>query len=371
MSPAHDIPLTSDRGLRATAAGAPPLGPAPGTALGTALSLGEKAIGIVRDVVGPDAGRPWALLDFPCGRNVGDSAIWLGTRRALAQIGLPPPTYTCDDRTFEPEVLAQRVGNGPILILGGGNFGDLFQKHQRLRESVVSAFPTNRVIQLPQSIHFVTTAATERARRAMSGHRHLTVLVRDARSLEIATRDLGLNGILCPDLAYGLGELPRTRPVTRRILWLTRGDEWSVHEPPDVAANIFASDWPADLVSIPRLRVRWLSSWIRRGLFRGLPLRDSLSRAYDPLARRRLARAVSWMSSASVVVTDRLHGHVIASLLGIPTVLLDDATGKVRAFYDTWLAGAPGVSWADEPYEALRLAHEMLDASALVAGDGA
>lgn len=110
--------------------------------------------------------------------------------------------------------------------------------------------------------------------------------------------------------------------------------------------------------------MRWLSSLLRRGRARRLPLRDWLSGAYEPLARWRVERGLRWLSSASVVVTDRLHGHVLSLLGGTPHVLLDDRSGKIRSFYEAWTKGSPGVRWAEAPAEALAEARRLLDAPA-------
>lgn len=323
-------------------------------------ALAAEAVGAVRAALASDVGRPYALLDFPCFPNLGDNAIWLGTRAVLGAIGMPPPAYTCDNRTFEPDVLARLVGDGPILLLGGGNFGDLFAKHQRLREQVVARFPANPVLQLPQTIRFASRETEAAARRAFSPHGRLKILVRDAESLETATKSLGLDAVLCPDLAFGLGGRPSPSRRRRRILWLARGDAWRRHEPPPEDRDLVVSDWPRERPSIRRTYVRVLSSWIRRGRARGTRVRTALSAAYDPLARWRVERGLAWLSREAVVVTDRLHGHVLAMLTGTPHVLLDDATGKVRAFHDAFSRGVAGIVWADDAAEALVRARRML-----------
>ena len=96
--------------------------------------------------------RPYALLDYPAYANVGDNAIWLGTLEALRQLGAGPPAYTCCADTYHADSLRRRVQDGPVLIKGGGNFGDLYPRHQRLRERVVRDFPDNPIVQLPQTV---------------------------------------------------------------------------------------------------------------------------------------------------------------------------------------------------------------------------
>ena len=89
-------------------------------------------------------------------------------------------------------------------------------------------------------------------------------------------------------------------------------------------------------------------------------LRDALTATYDPLARERLLRGCGLLSRGRVVITDRLHGHVLCLLLGIPHVLLENNYGKVRWFSETWTRDCSLACWADSPPEALALAEAML-----------
>jgi pyruvyl transferase EpsO len=61
-----------------------------------------------------------------------------------------------------------------------------------------------------------------------------------------------------------------------------------------------------------------------------------------------------------VVVTDRLHGHILALLLGIPHVVLDNSYGKLHHFIRTWTHASPLVRMAAAPDEATALARELL-----------
>jgi exopolysaccharide biosynthesis predicted pyruvyltransferase EpsI len=336
--------------------------PPPGAMRAAVAALRARLIAILSETLGPWRGAPYALVDFPSYANPGDSAIWAGTRSALAACGFAPPAYACDKRTFEPALLARRVGAGPILVHGGGNFGDVYASHQRLREEVVRRFPGNPVVQLPQSIHFEGDDARRRAREAFRAHPRFVLLVRDEASRRRAREDLGLDARLCPDLSIALGPLPR-RGGGGGIVWIARHDAWARHAPPEDAADVRAWDWPVERLSARRLWVSLLGRGIRAGLGRPLALRRVLSRTYDPAARRRLTRALAGMAPADVVVTDRLHGHVFALLLGIPHVVLDDRTGKIHALHATWTPDVPGIVAARDPDEALAAARAMRDAA--------
>ncbi|WP_276524270.1 polysaccharide pyruvyl transferase family protein, partial [Enterobacter hormaechei] len=53
--------------------------------------------------------------------------------------------------------------------------------------------------------------------------------------------------------------------------------------------------------------------------------------ALDPTARarRRVERGLRLLSRGERIVTDRLHGHILSLLLGIPHVVLDNDYGKL------------------------------------------
>ena len=76
---------------------------------------------------------------------------------------------------------------------------------------------------------------------------------------------------------------------------------------------------------------------------------------YTPLARQRLERGFDLLRSARVVVTDRLHGHILALLLGVPQILIGDRHGKLRGFYDAWTSSSSITRWAASPRDAERM----------------
>ncbi len=300
-----------------------------------------------------------ALLDFPDHGNVGDSAIWLGAFAALRALGAPRPAYTCDTTTYDRKALARAVGDGTILINGGGNFGDLWERHQLFRERVVADFPHNRIVQLPQSVHYEDAAALARSRDAFNRHDHLTLLVRDAASLDLVRREFRATSQLVPDLVFALGALERTSAPVRDILWLKRADKedlWSGEGGADVV------DW---LDEEKTALIRWtdllrykstVTPWLRP---LGWPL---LALTHHRLSTQRMARGVALLSSARVVVTDRLHGHLVALLLGIPHVVLDNSYGKVHRFVNAWTSGSPLVHVAHTPNDANRITRQLISA---------
>ena len=310
-----------------------------------------------------------ALVDFPHTANVGDSVIWLGTLAWLRRSGRGAPRYACSDLTYDPRALARHLGDGTILISGGGNFGDLYPNHQQLRERVIADFPDRRIVQLPQAIHFESAEPLARARRLIDAHRRLTLLARDRRSLEFARAEFRVPSLPCPDMGFGLGALPRPAAATRPIVWLSRGDKEARSGAPVTApAGLERVDWITD---DPRLTIRLhqrAGRWLRhRPGFRPW-CSPWLGFTFDHVARLRLERGIRILSEGEVVVTDRLHGHILALLLGIPHYVSDNSYGKVRGFHEAWTGGSKLTHFCETQAEALGLALAAGGAAGEVSG---
>src|SRR4030095_1042325 len=165
-----------------------------------------------------------ALVDFPNYTNVGDSAIWLGERACLEELGAKI-LYCCDRLTYSKSRLQKKIdSNSIILMQGGGNFGDSWHHHQRFREDVIRDFPNHRIVILPQSICFRAEETLEQARTVIDGHGAVTIMLRDWRSVEFARSHFATRIVLCPDMAFSLGSIGRPLPPSQDILWLARTD---------------------------------------------------------------------------------------------------------------------------------------------------
>jgi pyruvyl transferase EpsO len=60
------------------------------------------------------------------------------------------------------------------------------------------------------------------------------------------------------------------------------------------------------------------------------------ARWWYEFCRRRAVYAASVIKRSRLVVTNRLHGHILSCLLGVPNVVLDNTYGKNSAYYRCW-----------------------------------
>ncbi len=315
------------------------------------------------------AGTRCALVDYPDHWNAGDSAIWLGTLAALDRLGAEV-SYQCEWRTYSAAALSAAVDGGPILIAGGGNLGDLWPISQGFRERVLHDFPENPIIQLPQSVWFEHEENVERFRRLCEAHANFHLVLRDEQSLELAGKYFEVPTSLCPDMAFALGTIDRPAPASIRVFWLSRRDKESRGHPHSIENDdIECRDWtppdseePAFVAARGLLRRKERLKRIMQANTDPARRFTKLAReTFEPLARLRLDRGCRFLSRGQVVITDRLHGHILCLCMGIPHVVLDNSYGKVRSFYEAWTSASSLAQWANSVEEALEIARSLLE----------
>lgn len=305
-----------------------------------------------------------ALLDFPDYGNVGDSAIWLGQVAALQQLGLKI-RYVAQRKSLSLPVLRQRMQRGVVLISGGGNFGTLWPELQAHREQVLAELRDYPVVQLPQSIHYDCDDAIARTRALIAAHPDFTLLVRDEPSRRMASDRLAARTVVCTDSAFLLRHAVRRTAPSVDLVVLARTDkERAGQGVAEALAGCGASHEMADWVDDPMTVPRWLADQVWPRAFGRLaqvpgffPL---LALLWNASARKRLHRGTQLLCRGRVVVTDRLHGHVLCLLLGIPHVVLDNSYGKVQSFIAAWSEGNPLVHRASSAAEAVAKALALL-----------
>jgi pyruvyl transferase EpsO len=311
-----------------------------------------------------DGATDVALLDYPNHVNIGDAAIWAGELAALRALGVRV-AYACDQRSYVAEHLRAALGPRTVILLhGGGNFGDLYPRHQRLRERVLADFPDRRTIQLPQSVAHAGPETAARLRSLAGRHHDLRVLARDRPTQRWFAEEAGIDATLCPDSALALAPLDPGVPRAG-ILWLARTDPEALPTDVEPPAGVRRGDWPhaGPGWDARRLGSRLASAATSAAPAPGRRLWPVATRLFPRLAAERLRTGAAFVGSARVVVTDRLHAHIVSLLCGVPSVLYDNSTGKVRACYELWTGESALAHWGGTAEEALATAAALVDAA--------
>ena len=286
------------------------------------------------------------LFNFAAFENKGDPAITVGELNLIKKLGIELvfhcPITRCDNVTVKnAKVLSRKYSTKELVILmqGGGNvLSYLYEDYNR--ERVLDNFPDFQVILFPQSIwHNASDTETKYFQHVYSKHKHLTFLYRDRNSYNLGKRLFPrVKCYLMPDMAFDIGPTQRFMQPTHDILWLKRNDKESVSYKIPVTEvqkyDVIVNDW-----------------WFWKTPKGSSQLEDAYLMA---------ANGMMFIQRGRVVITDRLHGHILCVLLGIPHVVIDNVNKKISSYMQSWTGGIENVLVAQTPNDALDKALEML-----------
>lgn len=308
-----------------------------------------------------DVSRPVALLDLPVHTNVGDHMILAGEIAYLERLGVRIG-YVCDVRRFDASILRSRMPEGTVLVHGGGNFGDIWLEHQSFRELVARELVDYPIVQLPQTVYFSDLQNAIRANEILGSHPRYTLMVRDRASVDRVERQLpDLKATFVPDMALGWSpeRIPVDSPKGKHTIVLARTDKESAESLTSMVTPLLAGeDRIIDWHMAPWTRTKYTVGRIPGKLSNGG--NDSMKRrllyplirkGYGMINRSNLDAGMQLLSGADVVVTDRLHAHILATLMGIPNIAMDNSYGKVRALYDDYLSRFSTTGFASDEQE--------------------
>lgn len=283
-----------------------------------------------------------ALFDIPTHENVGDNMIWEGEVQYLSQIN-KRIAYETDLFRHSDSTFSRLAPDAPILLHGGGNFGDVWPVFQEFRESIVQMYPNRKIVQLPQTVYFASEERAAQANRILSTHPDFTLLVRDRDSYRRALQSLpDVHVMLCPDMALGWEPPAGTKRVSGRgVLVLARGDKEAAGDlsrqlSPHLPRKYQTRDWRLT----GRQKLMWLVTRVPGRLMKLSPrLRNNLLvfrvvRAANRFNRKQnLTAGLRMVGGRSVVFTNRLHAHVLAGLIGVSHGVTENSYGKIGPIF--------------------------------------
>ena len=200
-----------------------------------------------------------------------------------------------------------------------------------------------------------------------SRHPDLTILARDGYSLQFLNEHFSTKNELCPDMAFCLGPLARPNP-DRDVVYLARTDKESkfsdVGTAPLDGSYISPCDWPeiddAWQWRVGSVLAQFQADHPRVARILDAPVSAAVRKTYYAMARERLRAGCGLLAQGRVVVADRLHAHILALLMGIPHVVLDNNYGKIERFRESWTSGSRLTRVAYSRNEAFETAQAML-----------
>jgi pyruvyl transferase EpsO len=304
----------------------------------------------LKEILGSfDTKKRVVYYDYPLHMNIGDLLINLGTEQFLADHNINVwRRYSVFDM---PDSIKGMEDDVVILCQGGGNFGDLYPNFQNGRERVLRLYPRNRIVILPQTVHFRSRERFFQSMEQFRTHGNCYIFARDNRSLGFLRQASFTQTSAMPDMAHYLwGKL---LPITPRAyeaqpLRFVRRDGEAKSSPllEGNASTVQSYDWPDTTTWSTRHRAGLTLRAIR--FQNGLGLHTQKYWQWHSAQDRAIRDGVRFFSKYRKIYTNRLHVMLLGLLLEREVCAFDNSYGKLSSYRDTWLSGLEGLKWEPE-----------------------
>ena len=295
-------------------------------------------------------GRVAFLVMTPRYKNYGDHLIALSERILLREAGISNiievPYEDCQEIGSD---FRRLLGEGDsLLFTGGGYLGSLWPGLEQASEEILSSVSSsNKVFFFPESVFFdgaSSYAGTSLIKAVRSCPSSVVISVRERESLARLGPCLDEGAVrLFPDLGLFVrrADIMREAPERDSDLVLT----CLRHDKEGLQSGGFGAAL-TDAIFDAGMRVASIDTHDPAGELMPEERADQLG----TLAKR--------FGEAAVVVTNRLHGMVLAMIVGTPCIVLDNVSQKVSGVA-RWVSGDYPVILADEGDVSARLIQEV------------
>jgi pyruvyl transferase EpsO len=276
------------------------------------------------------------FVDYPMHINVGDLLIFLGAmdffQANANDVGVSFCLYDATSAALD------RLENVDVIALhGGGNFGDIYPKHQRLRERVVSRFPHKRIVVMPQSVHFQSDQTMRESAAVFRKHPNVSICVRDRPSEAMVRENFTDHVLLLPDSAHrlygrfaGIRDLPLD--LQAAPLKLLRRDIETVGGTGHPSQGI---DWNVIMRLDEKIRMERHRLAARlRGWRNGTS--PAAVESFGATVEAIVFAIASRLTTFNHWITTRLHGAILGLILDKRVELINNSYGKNSRYFQQW-----------------------------------
>lgn len=276
------------------------------------------------------------LMGGPEYNNLGDHAIAYATQKFFEK-HFPDYQYievTEEEVRWHLGQLKKKISAKDVLLLqGGGNLGNIYPDQQRIRSRIITAFPDNTIIMMPQTIHFTDDKEGRKELgktiRLYSHYGNVILGARESISDKRIRKVFKSNvSYLTPDIVLSLDE---TRESERTgIALCLRDDAEGVMELAEKNYIQKCCSHYTDEISA---------------------IDTCVDKEYDKEQREELLKDFFVeVSKRKLVITDRLHGMIFCAITNTPCIALANNNHKVYGVYK-WLKAVPWIQFCENVYD--------------------
>lgn len=264
------------------------------------------------------------IIATPCHGNLGDQAIVLAEKKFLNAMGFDNQSIieinNMDYLRFGHLLNEYIHDDDTIVIDGGGNLGTLWPHEDDKISKILKQFSQNRTIIFPQTVYYDETqqAKTRLQKNQMiySSHKNLTIMFRDEKSYDFAVNNFnGPKILFCPDIVLFLKNMVDSKD-RNGVLLCFRDDLECVISPE---------------------KIEQLKEKLDE---RGLCFKNTSTVISEEVSFKKreyvLNKKLQEFAQTRLVITDRLHAMIFATITNTPCIALDNKSKKVSGVYQ-WI----------------------------------
>lgn len=275
----------------------------------------------------PDSRQRIYLLGIPTAANMGDMTqyylilAWLRKNyQGYDIVDFPSRSILYKDCLFLKILKGKLKPEDYIFFQSGYDTHDLGGEEDIMHKEVISRFPDQRMVMMPQTVFFQSKERERQSAEAYSRNKRMLFLARDEVSYRNACRMFpDLRVVLYPDIVTTLIGKYHFKGERKGVLLCQRADGEKFYSQAEIEKlkchiqNKAVVGMMDTTISAPNLFVR-------------------------KNVRKYLDRMLDRFSRYQVVITDRYHGTIFSLVAGTPVIVIKTTDHKVTTGLD-WFAG--------------------------------
>lgn len=268
--------------------------------------------------------------------NMGDQALSFCRIEFLKSLGIKQWSlveYTSRDRMrYWSQICNQHKMDDVLILRGGGFWGNLWIDGFDAILTYIDQFHNNRIIVFPQSVFFsddeIGMQYIMKSRMIINNAPWLTIAARDKSSQKKLKELYPKTEILCtPDTVLSYKPCIKTTKLEGVLLCMRTGKEKKVD------ANV-------EIEIVNSLKRKKIPFFVQN---------TSIDFCLWNIKERNRELLKIWkkFAAANLVITDRLHGMIFATITGTPCIAFDNIDGKIGHQFE-WIRNLGYIKFVSE-----------------------
>lgn len=264
-------------------------------------------------------------LQTPEHGNLGDQAIAIAGKKYLENKFKDKLIleFTLEEYERNGNLIKKLINNKDIIYLhGGGNLGNLYKEIEMQRRKIITSFPENKIVIMPQSISFTDDKEGKKeyllTQQIYGQHRNLHIMARDEKSYEIGKKLFSNNLVyLTPDIVLFLEDLYINKIKEKRedVIFTLRKDK----------EKILSDKKIKDIIQIlgkNKIKYNIDDTTVDYGVIKE-------TRDFE------VEKILTKIGKSKINITDRFHGVIFSVITNTPVIVFKSLDHKI----------AEGIKW--------------------------